>query len=75
MVPRMEMGLAQLGLLWGLDWRGAWHSWGLLLAQTTGGPGPALALGLRIEEDQQQLGLLWGPGWRWTWHSWGCLGG
>jgi len=68
------MGLAQLRLLWGLDWRGALHSWGLVLAQSTGGPGTALALGLWIEEDQQQLGLLWGPGLRWTWHSWGCFG-
>ena len=71
----LEGGLAQLGLLWCLSWRGAWHSWGCFGAWAREGPGTAgAALGPRLEEDQAQLGLLWGPVRRGAWHSWGCFG-
>ena len=69
MGPELERCLAQLGLLWGLGWRGAWHNCGLLLAQTKGSPGTARLLLPRMKQDQAQLGLLWGPGWRGAWHS------
>ena len=56
--PWLEMGLAQLGLLSGLGWRGAWHSWGCFGAWDGGGPGTVgTALGPRMEKDQVQLGL------------------
>ena len=44
------------------------------MAQTKGSPGPARALGPRMEEEQTQLGLLWGPEWRRSRRSWGCFG-
>ena len=75
MGPRMEMGLAQLGLLWGLGRRGAWHRWGWFGAQTKANPSKTSASGPRIEEDQTHLGLFWGPGWRRTLAQLGLLWG
>ena len=69
--PLLEMGLAQLGRLWGLGWSGAWHRWGRFGARA--GPGTVEALsGPRRKGAQAQPGT-WGLGWRRTRHSWGCL--
>ena len=69
--PWLEMGLAQLGWLWGLGWSGAWHRWGRFGARAGAGTVEALS-GPRRKGAQAQP-VPWGLGWRRTWHSWGCL--
>ena len=67
----MEEDQAQLGLLLGLGWSGAWHRWGRFGARAGAGTVEALS-GPRRKGAQAQP-VPWGLGWRRTWHSWGCL--
>ena len=68
------MDLAQLGLLRGLSWKGAWHSWGFFGARDGGRPGTVEASsGPRQKGAQEQLGP-WGLVWWRTRNSWGCFG-
>ena len=72
--PRMEEDQAQLGLLWGLSWRGTWHSWGFFGAQDGGRPGTAEASSLPRPKGAPAQPGPWGLGWRRSRHSWGCFG-